>query len=247
MSSTSAPPPAQAAISKSEREDLRWLEHNAYALRNAPATAPVAELPTQVDSMRLDSIKDSGAQMRVEMRADTVDEYADAMLGGATFPPIIVFFDGEDYWLGDGFHRVGAARRLERETIVAEIRPGSARDAILHGAGSNATHGLPRTQADKRRAVERLLRDPEWTRWSDRKIAEAARVDHKTVATVRRSLAGDFPTATGPAPKAGDFPTANVKPNDRGSMLADVLKTVDDDLLIAECRRRGLEWEATDA
>ena len=58
--------------------------------------------------------------------------------------------------------------------------------------------GLRRTQADKRRAVERLLKDTDWSRWSDRKIAEVAKVDHKTVGTIRRELRGEFPT---PAPR----------------------------------------------
>ena len=114
--------------------------------------------------------------------------------------------------------------------------------AILHGAGSNAVHGLRRTQADKRRAVERLLKDPEWARWSDRKIAEVARVDHKTVGAIRRELtgngkAGEFPT-TAANGKAGEFPTAitaNGKPISRNSVLDDVLRTIPGDALLAEC------------
>jgi uncharacterized ParB-like nuclease family protein len=208
---------------------------------SAASTAIVEPIP-------LARIKDSGAQMRVEMRAETVSDYANDMLDGTAFPPIVVFDDGSDYWLADGFHRVEAGRKIGRETIVAEIREGSARDAILHGIGSNAAHGLRRTQADKRRAVERLLKDPEWARWSDRKIAEVARVDHKTVGTIRRDLAGEFPTAaTTTEAKSGEFPTANGKPNNRASLLGDVLRTIPDDQLLAECRRRGLTVEASDA
>jgi hypothetical protein len=201
---------------------------------------------TRQGPIPLARIKDCGAQMRVEMRPETVNDYANDMLDGAVFPPIIVFHDGCDFWLADGFHRVEAGRKIDRETIVAEIREGSARDAILHGIGSNAAHGLRRTQADKRRAVERLLKDPEWARWSDRKIAEVARVDHKTVGTIRRDLAGEFPTTTAKA-KSGEFPTANGKPSNRASLLGDVLSTIPDDLLLAECRRRGLTVEASDA
>jgi hypothetical protein len=115
----------------------------------------------RVEPISLAHIKDGGAQMRVEMRPETVDDYANDMLDGASFPPIIVFQDGCDFWLADGFHRVEAGRKIGRETIVAEIREGSCRDAILHGIGSNAAHGLRRTQSDKRRSVERLLKDPE--------------------------------------------------------------------------------------
>jgi hypothetical protein len=119
--------------------------------------------------IHLPNIKDPGAQMRVEMRAETVNDYAEAMLNDADFPPVILYHDGTDYWLGDGYHRVAAARKIEHETIKAEVREGTARDAILCGVGANATHGLQRTQADKRQAIERLLFDPEWARWSDRK------------------------------------------------------------------------------
>jgi hypothetical protein len=197
-------------------------------------------------SVPLASIKDGGAQMRVGMNSETVADYASDMLSGAAFPPVILFYDGTDYWLADGFHRVEAAKKIDRAEIEAEIRNGSARDAILHGIGANATHGLRRTQADKRRAVQRLLTDPEWAAWSDRKIAELARVNHKTVGKIRRELSGvptpvrsggEFPTAM---PMGGEIPTPFGKPNGRRSILADVLRSIPDDALVAECRRRGL-------
>ncbi len=192
----------------------------------------------------LSDIQDGGAQMRVEMKPDVVLDYTEDMAAGATFPPVIVYFDGTDYWLGDGFHRVAAARKLERETIEAEVLDGDARQAILHGIGSNASHGLRRTQADKRRAVERLLRDEEWGTWSDRKIAKLAKVDHKTVGKIRRELlGGEFPTSARPN---GDIPRTNGMPNTTsGSVLKDLLKTISTEVLIEECERRGLKVEAT--
>ncbi len=192
----------------------------------------------------LSQIKDGGAQMRAEMRPETILDHADDMLDGAAFPPIIVYYDTVNYWLADGFHRVAAAQKIDRETIDAEIREGTARDAILHGIGSNATHGLRRTQADKRCAVARLLSDPEWAKWSDRKIAKIARVDHKTVGKVRRELTGEIPSAKS---MSGEIPNSSGKPNgNRSSLIADVLRSVADDLLITECRRRGLTMEAAD-
>jgi hypothetical protein len=191
-------------------------------------------------SVPLASIKGGGAQMRVQMHPETVADYAADMLDGAVFPPVVLYRDGADYWLADGFHRVEAARKIDRKEIEAEIRDGTVRDAILHGIGANATHGLRRTQADKRRAVERLLTDPEWAAWSDRKIAELAKVDHKTVGKIRRELRGEIPT---PKPTSGEIPTPTDKPKERGSVLADVLRSIPDDLLVAECRRRGLTVE----
>jgi hypothetical protein len=54
-------------------------------------------------------IKDGGAQIRADgLNQETVHEYAEAMRGGDIFPPIIIFFDGTDHWLAEGFHRVEA-------------------------------------------------------------------------------------------------------------------------------------------
>lgn len=198
--------------------------------------------------IEISRIKDGGAQTRIEMHPETVADYADDMLEGAVFPPIIVFQDGAaGYWLADGFHRVEAAQKIGRETIEAEIREGTARDAILHGIGANATHGLRRTQADKRRAVERLLTDPEWAGWSDRKIAQVAKVDHKTVGKIRRELSGEIPTAGKAVATAGEIPNPSGLKGQRGSVLADVLRSISDDDLVAECRRRGLTVETNDA
>jgi len=96
---------------------------------------------------------------------------------------------------------------------------------------------LRRTQADKRRAVERLLADPEWARWSDRKVAEIAKVDHKTVGKIRRELSGEIPTGK---LVNGEIPKPSGKPNGSGSVVESVLKSISDEALIAECRRRGL-------
>ncbi len=194
----------------------------------------------------LSDIQDGGAPMRVEMKPDIVREYADDMAAGAVFPPVEVYYDGSIYWLADGYHRVDAARLLERETIEAEVLDGGERDAILHGIGSNASHGLRRTQADKRQAVERLIRDEEWGKWSDRKIAKLAKVDHKTVGKIRRELlGGEFPNPTRPN---GEIPRTNGKPNPTsGSVLKDLLKAISTEALIEECERRGLKVETTDA
>jgi len=53
---------------------------------------------------------------------------------------------------------------------------------------ANATHGLRRTNQDKRRAVELLLNDPEWSGWSDHEIARACGVTQPFVSKLRNSL-----------------------------------------------------------
>ncbi|PZP97177.1 MAG: hypothetical protein DI587_18535 [Variovorax paradoxus] len=137
----------------------------------------------------LDLIRiDGGTQARVELNQSVVDEYADGFLTGAQFPPVIVYFDGTDRWLADGFHRYFGAKKAGLTQIYENVVPGTRRDAILHSVKANATHGLKRSNADKRKAVETMLADEEWRSWSDRKIAEACGVGHQLVAQVRASL-----------------------------------------------------------
>ncbi len=141
--------------------------------------------------------RDGGTQARVGLNEDTVQDYAELMRDGrwdfSTIKRPIVCWDEDGYWLADGFHRIEAAQRAGLVDYPVEVLRGGKRAAILRAAGANADHGLRRTNADKRRAVELLLRDEEWRQWSDRKIAEACAVDHKTVADVRRSLSGEVP------------------------------------------------------
>lgn len=131
---------------------------------------------------------DGGTQIRAELNQETVDSYAEAYLAGAVFPPVTVFFDGKDRWLADGFHRFFAAKKAGKTTILESITPGTKRDAILFSLGANGTHGLNRTNADKRNAVTTMLQDPEWASWSDNAIAKACAVHHSTVADYRKSI-----------------------------------------------------------
>ena len=75
------------------------------------------------------------------------------------------------------------------------MRTGTRRDAILHSIGATARHGLQRTDADKRRAVEMLLKDEEWSRWSDREVSRLAGVGktlvHKTRGRLQLGSCGD--------------------------------------------------------
>src|SRR5262245_19225037 len=111
------------------------------------------------------------------------------MADGAAFPALTVFLDDAGvHWLADGFHRYHAADRLGWHRIEADVRQGERRDALLHAAGANATHGLRRSNDDKRRSVLLLLADPEWSRWSDGRIAQQCSVGETLVRTVRAEI-----------------------------------------------------------
>ncbi len=155
--------------------------------------APAEKLPANNIALASISI-DGGTQSRASVDQAVVADYADAMRNGAVFPPIVLFHDGKAYWLADGFHRYHALKETGAQRVIADVRQGTRRDAILFSVGANASHGLRRTNEDKRRAVSTLLQDAEWSKWSDREIAKRCGVDHKTVSSARTSnVTGEIP------------------------------------------------------
>jgi hypothetical protein len=128
---------------------------------------------------------DAGCQSRAAIDPGTVDDYSDAIRNGTQLPPAIVFHDGTTFWLADGFHRRAAHAKAGSDTMRCDVRTGTRRDAVLYSVSANATHGLPRTSADKRRAVQTLLSDSEWGTWSNRQIASACAVSESFVRSVR--------------------------------------------------------------
>ena len=141
-------------------------------------------------------IIDKGTQSRVEISEDTVTDYAEAMREGAEFPAITVFFDGVEYYLADGFHRLHASKRLGRASIQANIEQGTLRDAILYSLGANSDHGLRRSNADKRKGVLTLLEDFEWQSLANIQIAKSCRVSPQLVAAVKAEMSGGAKVST---------------------------------------------------
>lgn len=139
---------------------------------------------------------DGGTQPRSEMDIALVAEYAEAMKRGDTFPPIEVVYDGEHYWVTDGFHRKAAAIKAGRNAFDVEVKQGDHSDAKWLSLGANATHGKRRTRKDKRRAIKRALRmDAEfsgardgWHAKSDRQIAAHVGCSWRTVGKYRAKM-----------------------------------------------------------
>lgn len=128
-------------------------------------------------------IADPECQPRAELNQDAIAEYAEIL---EKLPPVVCFedqFDGDNvrYWLAHGFHRYEAHLLRNRRKIKCDVVCGTKRDAVLYALGQNVDHGVRRTNADKRRAVSIVLADPEWSKFSARKIAEICGVSHEFV------------------------------------------------------------------
>lgn len=144
--------------------------------------------------IKLESIRiDGGTQPRESIDDALVSEYAECV---EDLPPMVVFDDGVNVWLADGFHRHHALQRAGRTMVECDVRKGTQRDAVLYSVGANADHGKRRTNADKRKAVQTLLNDEEWGKWSDREIAKRCRVSHVLVGQMRPAHLEELPDST---------------------------------------------------
>jgi len=141
----------------------------------------------RMNKINLDLINSrAGTQIRASISSETVDEYANAMTAGDIMPPVVVFHDGNEYILADGFHRVMAATRIGWKEIRAEVKKGTKSDALRFALSANTTHGLKRTNADKRRSAELAL--AEWPDLSDRELARICGVGNQLVSQTRNEL-----------------------------------------------------------
>lgn len=158
--------------------------------------APPRPKPVALDDIRIDG----DTQSRQAIDEAAVAEYAEAYAAGETLPPVIVYFDGAALWLADGFHRYHARRRGDYKTIDAITLEGTKTDAQWAASAANKAHGLKRTNADKRRAVEMALAaHPDD---SDRAIAEHVGVSNTFVGEVRGQLSS-VDSSPEPKPRTG--------------------------------------------
>ncbi len=135
-----------------------------------------------------DIIKDETIHARAETNDEVVMALTNVVTAGEKLPPVVVFYDGEHYWLADGFYRYEAHILGGRGTIPAIILPGGRKEALFHALKSNANHGLRRSNEDKRKAVTIALTDPEMQGMSDNEIAKICNVSQPFVSKIRRVL-----------------------------------------------------------
>jgi hypothetical protein len=140
---------------------------------------------------------DAEVQPRETMSSAVIKDYAALYRDGHELDPIVVFRDGQDHWVADGFHRTTGAREAGLTEINAEVHEGTQRDAILYSCGANK-QGKARTNDDKRRAVDRVLKDLEWRANGNRWVARHCGVDEKYVRGRLKLLSADDPQITKP-------------------------------------------------
>lgn len=166
-----------------------------------------------------DIVIDAGTQQRERINESIVAEYAEAIKCGTKFPPIVVFSDTVNFYLSDGFHRVGAHEAAGIDEIEADIHNGNLDDATLFSYGCNKSHGLRMSQADKRKAVLGMIQHRKWGLWTNRDIAKHIGVSHTYVNKLRDQLESEQEN------ESGNVSTNNKK----SSIVQEVNKTLSKD------------------
>jgi hypothetical protein len=146
--------------------------------------ASTADAPVEVRLADLD--KKNAIQCRAKLNRRQVKQYKERMQANDKFPPIEVFRIDGPLFITDGLHRVEAASELGLDTILCIVRDGTRADAVKAALRANFSHGLPRTNADKRNAVKLALES--FAGISDHQIAQLCLVSQPFVGRVRKQL-----------------------------------------------------------
>ena len=172
------------------------------------------------DTVHLDAIRlDGGTQPRGGINDDYVTELVEALQAGVTLPPVDIMYDGQSYWLFDGFHRHAAHRQANYLVVPAIIHQGTQEEAQWRSYAANQTHGLRRSQADKERAIRAALKHPSAVGQADAAIARHLGVSDKTVTKYRQDMevSSEIPKISERTVQRGDttytMRTANIGAN----------------------------------
>jgi len=141
-------------------------------------------MKVKISEIRLDG----DTQARQALSTETVVLYAEQMKEGAEFPPVVVFNDGSNMWLADGFHRYFACMRIGASEINALVKQGTVIDARIYSFSANGDRGLSLTAADVRANIIKMLSMEETKSWTDTQIAKHVRSSSMTVGRIRASM-----------------------------------------------------------
>jgi hypothetical protein len=128
--------------------------------------------------------------VRDELREDVIEEYMEIYKASGTdaMPPPDLFRvpKSKFFLIGDGAHRIHAARDAGLKQIPCQVRDGTPQDCVMFALRSNQRHGLRRSNDDKRQCISTaILQFPEI---SDRQIGEICGVSNHLVGLVRKDL-----------------------------------------------------------
>jgi hypothetical protein len=131
--------------------------------------------------------RDGQTDSRTHLNPKVIQEYAQLILDGIVLPPVRACFDGKNYWLTDGFHRVAAIERAGHQVISVEVFRGTISEAQWDSYSANAKHGVRRTSADLKVVIGRALRHDMSAKLTNCELARHLHVSEKTTRRFRHT------------------------------------------------------------
>lgn len=176
---------------KGEREVYVFDPVDLILLLLSPAAGkhqiPVTEVPLA------DIALDPTYQLRAKTKLSVVREYTQLVAAGPVLPSVQLVRipaggnGSSRLVLTDGWHRYYAHQHAGLTHIRAQIVDhwGEA-EAFALALRANSSHGLARTEADKRQLVTAMLARPEYATMTSRKLVAICGVSHNTICRYRR-------------------------------------------------------------
>lgn len=128
--------------------------------------------------------EDPELQLRERLDMDRVIEMVEFEEEGGHLPPVTVV--GDDNLLGDGHHRLAAARRAGKVEIDAERVDGGKAEAVMIAIQRNdIATTQPLTRNERNAGIKLLLR----AGWTQERIAQATGCAQHTISNIANSLA----------------------------------------------------------
>jgi hypothetical protein len=134
---------------------------------------------------------DTALQSRVATDPEHVKHLASLENSGVELRPVVVFRDPEPPYrtlLADGFHRCGARKARRQATVWAFVIEGTWIDAVRYSASANIENSKPATLADRRKALEMILGQPEFHSLDDHAIGTMCGLWARTVTNNRSKI-----------------------------------------------------------
>lgn len=135
---------------------------------------------------------DKTTQVRARILPNIVAHYREMMKQDEKFPAVVLFRGNDGaLFIGDGWHRLLAAKENGYHHFPAIINAGGRAAALRHALKANLEHGVRLTRADLRKKVVVAL--TEYPGISSNQIAETCAVSESLVRRVRATFVKDEP------------------------------------------------------
>lgn len=160
------------------------------AFRAQLAVTPVAPgaIPSALKLEEIATCETVFQQRETKLQAHASETHirilAAALSSGQVFDPLLVWWNGQDWVLLDGHHRVQAyERRKHIGLIPVDVFSGTPEEALRESAQRNSQNKLPMTKEEKQGTAIKLTL---LTSSSKAEIVKASGVSNGTVAEIRR-------------------------------------------------------------